>query len=577
VSDPYTLSYSSAVKDFQRARRGAALELIYARLSGRSADLLSYEDVRHQLNLHGSLARGVREIPLDAIIGSVARYDDFTRSFLPKRVADAERWANVRTATLQGPGLPPIEVYQIGQAYFVRDGNHRVSVARQFGAQTIMASVHEVPSAVPLSPEIQPDDVILKAEYAHFLQQTHLDTLRPSVNFLVTVPGQYEVLLEQINAHNVNLQQEQNDPLTFKGAVIDWCDAVYLPVMQLIHEQNVLQDFPGRTETDLYVWILQHKALLEGEWGWKIKLAAATTDFVQRRASTPQRAIGRWRSRLRSAAIPAALDAGPPPGFWRHEQQHSHHPQHLFADILVPISGNELGWHALDQALKLVEHEGSFVHGLHVVRNAAMHREAQSVEAEFNRRCSAANVRAKLVVDQGTIADRICERARWVDLVVVGLAFPPAADRIARLRSGFRTLIRRCPRPVLAVPQTMSLKRALLAYDGSPKADEALFAATYMAGQWRLDLVVLTVNEFENQASNVLHRAQSYLATHGVRATFIQMEGPVGETILQTAQTHNSDLLVVGGYGFSPVLEMVLGSTVDQLLRSRRYPMLICR
>jgi nucleotide-binding universal stress UspA family protein len=123
----------------------------------------------------------------------------------------------------------------------------------------------------------------------------------------------------------------------------------------------------------------------------------------------------------------------------------------------------------------------------------------------------------------------------------------------------------------------MSLKRALLAYDGSPKADEALFAATYMAGQWRLDLVVLTVNEFENQASNVLHRAQSYLATHGVRATFIQMEGPVGETILQTAQTHNSDLLVVGGYGFSPVLEMVLGSTVDQLLRSRRYPMLICR
>jgi nucleotide-binding universal stress UspA family protein len=577
VSDPYTLSFSTAVMDFQRARRAAALELIYAKLSGKSVDLLSYEDVRHRMNLHGSLARGVREIPLDAIIGSVARYDDFTRSFLPKRASDAERWAHVRTATLEGPGLPPIEVYQIGQAYFVRDGNHRVSVARQFGAQTIMASVYEVPTAVPLLPDLQPEDVILKSEHARFLQQTHLDQLRPSVVFLVTVPGQYEVLLEQINAQHANLQHQRKETIAFDDAVIDWCDTVYLPVMQLIHEQNVLQDFPGRTETDLYIWIVQHRALLEEEWGWKIQIAAATTDFVERRSSTPRSVIRRWGSKLRAAAIPAALDAGPPPGLWRQEQRLARHTEHLFMDILVPISGNELGWHALDQALALVGHEDSIVHGLHVVRHASMRQAAQSVEAEFDRRCKAAGVRAKLVVDHGSIADLICERARWVDLVVVGLAYPPAAHRIARLRSGFRTLIRRCPRPVLAVPHTTPLKRALLAYNGSPKSDEALFASTYMAGQWQLELVVLHVMENGHPHSDVLNRAHSYLASHGISAEFIQKEGPVAETILQTAQGHQSDLLVVGGYGFNTVLEMMLGSTVDQLLRARRYPMLICR
>jgi hypothetical protein len=102
-------------------------------------------------------------------VGSVGRYDDFTRSFLPRRDSDAGRWARVKAATLDLTGLPPIEVYQIGQAYFVLDGNHRVSVARQLGAPTIQAYVTEVPDQSPLLARHSARRVNLKSGVRRFL------------------------------------------------------------------------------------------------------------------------------------------------------------------------------------------------------------------------------------------------------------------------------------------------------------------------------------------------------------------------------------------------------------------------
>jgi nucleotide-binding universal stress UspA family protein len=173
---------------------------------------------------------------------------------------------------------------------------------------------------------------------------------------------------------------------------------------------------------------------------------------------------------------------------------------------------------------------------------------------------------------------KINERARWTDLVIVNLAHPPASQPVAKLSSGFRTLIRRCARPVLAVPRASShLDSALLAYDGSPKADEALFVAAYLSCRWNITLVVVTVIETGRTTSETLLRAQRYLETHGVEATFVKEGGSVAEAILKTAEEHESDLIIMGGYGFSPVLEVVLGSAVDQVLRTSRQPMLICQ
>ena len=122
-----------ALGEFRAARRQAALKAALARLQGDSLALLSFYEVAKQLKVTGQVDRGVREIPLDRIVGSVGRYDDFDRSFLPLKDHDAKRWASVRIAAADPAALPPIEVYQIGTAYFVVDGNHRVSIALRLG------------------------------------------------------------------------------------------------------------------------------------------------------------------------------------------------------------------------------------------------------------------------------------------------------------------------------------------------------------------------------------------------------------------------------------------------------------
>jgi nucleotide-binding universal stress UspA family protein len=351
-------------------------------------------------------------------------------------------------------------------------------------------------------------------------------------------------------------------------------------VIRVIREKGILRDLPGRTETDLYLWILEHRDELEDELDWPIRPEAAATDLAEHFSPRLQRIINRLGKKILDAVQPDELKDGPPSAQWRKEQVAARWADRLFADILVPVSGEEVGWQALEQAAQVARREEGRLLGLHVVASDSQKEsaQAQAVGTEFNWRCKAAGVPGKLVIEAGVIAYKICERARWIDLIVVNLAHPPAPQPIARLKSGFRTLIRRCPRPVLAVPGAWShLDRALLAYDGSPKAEEALFIATYLSARWSIPLVVVTVVEAGHTTSNTLSRAQSYLEAHEMQATFVKESGPVAEAILKTAQEHQSDLLIMGGYASSPVLEVVLGSTVDQVLRASQQPILICR
>ncbi len=121
------------------------------------------------------------------------------------------------------------------------------------------------------------------------------------------------------------------------------------------------------------------------------------------------------------------------------------------------------------------------------------------------------------------------------------------------------------------------LERALLAYDGSAKAKEALFVSAYLAGKWGIPLVVVTVTEGERAAADILDHARDYLAGRGVSATYVAKRGSATQAIEETANTHQCDFIIMGGYGFKPLLEIILGSTVDELLRLRRWPVLICR
>lgn len=573
-------NFLSALEDFRRARRRAALEVILSRLTGKSTDLLPYEQVSQMLKVTESEPRGLREIPLDAIVGSVGRYTDFTRSFLPRTDATQERWARIEIASGDPRGLPPIDVYQIGQVYFVADGNHRVSVARQRGAKTILAHVTEVYTKVPFTPDASPDDLILKAEYADFLERTHLDQVRPEANLGVTVPGQYPKLLDHIRAYHDLFHLYLRQPISYEEAVARWYDQVYSPVVNIIRERGVLRDLPGRTETDLYLWVLEHRDALQEELGWPVRPEAAANDLVEHFSPRPRRLVRRVGKKILAAVRPDEMADGPTPGRWRQEQLATGRKDHLFTDILVPVSGAEIGWQALAQAQQIARREAGRLLGLHVVADEEQKssEHALAVQAEFSRRCAEAGLPGRLFIEAGGIAHTICERARWADVVVVNLAHPPEPQPVARLRSGFRTLIRRCPRPVMAVAQVPShLEHVLLAFDGSSKAQEALFVAAYLASRWSIALGVLTVIEVGYATAKTLAQAQRYLEGQGVQATGIKARGPVGQAIMQTAHEHHSDLIIMGGYGLRPELEFVLGSSVDQVLRESIQPVLICR
>jgi nucleotide-binding universal stress UspA family protein len=575
---------ASAVEDFRRARLQAKLQSVVARLTGQSTELLSYEEVRRRLGGRELPTESLEDIPLDAIIGSVGRYKDFTRRFLPRQESSRDRWARVEVAMTGMTGVPPIEVYQIGDAYFVLDGNHRVSVARQLGATHLQAYVTKVATRVPLSPEVEPDDLIINAEYTGFLERTRIDEMRPKADLRVTVPGQYEVLEEHIEVHRYFMGLEQQRHVPYQEAASHWYDEVYLPVVGLIRQRGILRDFPQRTDTDLYLWLSEHRAALEDELGWQVSADRAAGDLVDQFSQKPVQVVRRVRRRVLNAITPDELEPGPPVGRWRKEYLEARQDDRLFAEILVAVDGQQSGWSALDQALILANREGARLQGLHVVTADGDERteKAETLQAEFGSRCRAAGIQGRLVLAVGAVRREICDRARWADLVVLSLSHPPATGPIATLGSGLTTIIRRCPRPVLTVPRAPStLQHALLAYDGTPKAREAMFVATYIAGRWGVPLTVVSVEEAERVGPETLDEAQAYLEIHGVEAHLmvVGLEKPdtVAESIVGVVEKQQCDLLLMGGYGVGPVAEVLLGSEVDRVLRESQWPALICR
>jgi len=270
--------------EFARARRRAVLQQALAAISGKSLKLLPYDEVREQLRFLGSAYRGTREIPLEAIVGSVGRFQDFTRSFLPMNPQDAERWVNVRMY-MSDSNAPAIDVYQVGDAYFVLDGNHRVSVAREMKQVYITARVTEIKTRVPFSQTDTPRQLLDKACYAQFLEQTNVDSLRSDSHLFMTLCDQYDLLLSQIEVHRYFLWLERQKELTYPEVVIDWYDQVYWPVVDVIRQQNLLAHFPDRTEADLYVLLTAHRLELEKALGLEVNPSQAAVDLTQDRKS----------------------------------------------------------------------------------------------------------------------------------------------------------------------------------------------------------------------------------------------------------------------------------------------------
>ncbi len=555
------INYQSALQDFNEARLKASLQGALARLTGKSNELLSYNEVAQKLKLRVRADRGIHTIPVKAIVGSVGRYTDFTRTFLPRRPEDQERWARVKAAMDDpvGAGMPPIEVYQVGDAYFVLDGNHRVSIARQEGIESIEAHIIEVRTDIPITPDLQPDDLIIKAEYADFLEKTEIKSLFPNVNLSVTAPGQYPKLLEHIEVHQYFMGLDFKRDIPYSEAVAHWYETVYTPFLETILERGLLRWFPDRTATDLYLWVSEHLASLKSELGWSFNPDDVVVDLAKREN-------------------PLVVHEEALPGHWRQSRLYDRYTDHLFQEILVPVGSSEEGFLALEQSILIAQKEPTSLRGLHVQpsKSKVVDSRAKEIQARFNNRCQEAGVNGSLAIVQGEVADQICAYSLLTDLIILNVSRPPEPG-LTSLGSGLRSIIWRSARPILTVPgRTSPLDRALLAFDGSVKSKEALFVAAYVAELWKTDLTVMTLTGNDNIASSAQDYARAYLELHEIEADYIFTKGSM-DTFLEISRERDINLILMGGYSGTALKEVMIGSLVNHFLRKFEYPILICR
>jgi len=566
---PYYPSLADTAEDFRDARRRGALENIWSTLTGSAKHLIQFQQVEEQLHYEHADKLGLVDIPLDAIVGSVSRPSDFTRKFFPRDAVDPGRWQRVKKVMDQA--IRPIDVYQIDQAYFVLDGNHRVSVARQRGMTHIPAYVTKIESSVPLTPEDDIEDLIIKNQQVHFRKETGLEALRPDLEFATSFPGGYQELREQISSHQLTLELWHHYPYSYQEAAESWAEEVYLPVLQTVSQSGLLRDFPERTPTDLYIWLTQYQKEISRQYGWEIEPAAAVDSLA---AAYSKLLIHRWK-RLRKDLFPRSLPQLSEIGDWRRGHLMPRKEGQIFSAVLVALNGQESGWKGLEQAFTIAEIEGSRIAALHVHHGSTEQILIQIKEA-CQKRLADRDLEAKLYFEEGEVLETLTQRALWNDLLIFSLEHPPGDHLAARLKSGIRSLVQSCPRPLLAVPAVTEMKHGLLAFDGSPKATEALYLAAYMAEKWGVKLTVVTAPEDSASRINPLEKAREYLEARSIPAEFCSEIGSPAEVILKTKQSRGCDFLIVGGYGYQPMMEVLFGSTLDALLRRSDIPVLIC-
>jgi hypothetical protein len=284
---------------FYESRRKAFLEALLDGIRREPTDMLAFESVRACLNIHGQVALGHQIVPIDHIVGSEGRYSDFDRRFLPRTEAVEVRWRSIERAMDRLIDLPPVDLWKISDVYFVRDGNHRVSVARWMGQRHIDAVVTELLVDVPLTPDLSVRTLLFAEEYNDFLEWTNLQVLRPSQRIEFSELGGYLELVRHINVYRYSLGQQLGRTIERDEAIAGWYDTVYLPIVQVIRDQQVLKRFPGRTEADLYRWVMDNRATMGeqadqtpeatanayvsalGRTNWSDSIAAALRGAVQ--------------------------------------------------------------------------------------------------------------------------------------------------------------------------------------------------------------------------------------------------------------------------------------------------------
>jgi len=272
------------VSEFDAARLQALMSDLIRPLLGRPVDLLPFAEVRERLGLASFVDRGLREVELERIVGSLERSRDFSRVFLPRGESLRGRWEGVQRLA-EGPrGFPPIDLYQVGDVYFVVDGHHRVSVARRMGSETIEAQVREFTTPVELEPDIDLDGLarlLRRRGRDDFLATTGIEPDFPD-ELVASDVDAYPRLLEHIAVHRHFLGLAAERCVLWPEAVASWRWTLYRPMLDAIRASGVLAAFPGQTETDLYLFTMDHLHALRERFGPGVPLERGVEELERR-------------------------------------------------------------------------------------------------------------------------------------------------------------------------------------------------------------------------------------------------------------------------------------------------------
>ena len=278
------IAAQQASADFSRAKGKAMLSQMQNILNTGRDSLLSFNDVRDILKPKNQIYKGSQVVPIKLIVGSEGRYRDFNKYFLPKREHMRSRWQRVDEAHLKDIILPSILLYEIGGVYFVRDGNHRVSVAKTQNVEFIDAEVISLKTEINIKPSMTVEELtaaLIEYEKKEFYCETFFGDLTDYWDLDFSSPGRYDVILEHILVHKYYMNEDIENEIPFFDALVSWYNNVYNPVIKIIKEQWLLVNFPKRTEADLYVWIIKHWDFLKKKYG-TYSLSKAAGDFTKK-------------------------------------------------------------------------------------------------------------------------------------------------------------------------------------------------------------------------------------------------------------------------------------------------------
>ncbi|MBL7006423.1 MAG: transcriptional regulator [Spirochaetia bacterium] len=292
--------------NFMRALKKAKLQTILSKLQMERTELLSFYDVKELVKPKKQTYLGMKAIRVDRIIGSEGRYRDFSKAFLPKKSMLKGRWESISKAHLAMVDLPAISVYKIGDAYFVRDGNHRVSVAKTLGVEFIDADIVELDAEIHLEPGMtdkQLRDKVIAYERKRVFETTSIQNIIDMSSIMFTTPGRYTEMLHHINVHKYYINMGKEKEISFEEAAKSWYKNVYYPIEKAVKDQKLLSKFPGRTSGDLYMWIVKHWNHLKGQSGKNVHPADASKDFAEKNRLTLFRRFRDWVKNLFNRSV----------------------------------------------------------------------------------------------------------------------------------------------------------------------------------------------------------------------------------------------------------------------------------